>query len=119
MDVLLTRVVLRFIAGHSSIRSQECFCGIGNTYFSIIYICSKGVLLLLEVVVGYEIRYRLWLDLQLKFMPFELSSERTSGLFSCLIRQYNSLILPRYYQSTLLLFGRLYWGLGMLSQDDK
>lgn len=70
--------------------------------------------------MGYEIRYRLlWLDLQLKLMPFELSSERTSGLFSCLIRRCAPLIISLYYQSTLLLFGRLYWGLGMLSQDDK
>jgi hypothetical protein len=65
--------------------------------------------------VGYEIRYRLWLDLQLKLMPFELGSKRTSGRITCLIRRCAPLIISLYYQSTLLLFDRLYWGLGMLS----
>lgn len=49
----------------------------------------------------------------------ELGSERTTSRISCLIRRCSSLTLLTYYQSTLLLFGRLYWGLGMLSEDDK
>jgi hypothetical protein len=45
----------------------------------------------------------------------ELGFERTSGRISCLIRRCAPSILLTYYQSTLLLFDRLYWGLGMLS----